>query len=239
MGFEVICAIDLSEGRLARFDQGTRVPMTAFGGDPVEAASAFVEAGARWLHVVDMDLAFDGESKHLDLIARLTTVGASVQASGGVGTRAQADALLAAGVARVVLGSAALADRAAVERMATDLGDRLLAGLEAEEGWLVPRGSTQGVRLQEEETVGWLETVPLAGYMHTSVARVGEMEGPDLAGVAALRSRTSRPVYAGGGVATVADIRALAALGADAVVLGRSLYDGDLDVREATAERAP
>jgi len=240
MSFEVLPAIDLSHGRLARLDKGTRAAMTAYDGDPLVAAAAFIDAGARWLHVVDMDLAFEGQARNLDLIGRLAAMGASVQASGGVTTRAHVDAFFAAGVDRVVLGTGAFADRVACEQMTTDLGDRLIAGLEAaESGWLVPRGQASGVRLPEAETIDWLETLPFRGYLRTSVARVGEMAGLDLSGLETLCVRSDKPVMAGGGVATMEDVRAVAGAGAAGVVLGRSLYDGALDLRQAIAIRAP
>lgn len=235
MRFLVIPAVDVSGGRLARLAAGGAVPVDAFGGDPVVAARSFVEAGATWIHVVDMDLARAGEFRNLDVLRAIAAGGARVQASGGVRSGAEIDAALSAGASRVVLGSAALADRAATEELVARHGDGLAVGLEADGATIRPRGVV-GAGLPLWDTLEWLADLPIARYVHTDVGRAGGLEGPDLDGTRALATSTGRPVIAAGGIRGVEDLRALAALGegVEGAIVGRALYEG-LDLRRALA----
>ena len=233
MRFLVIPAVDVSAGRLARLTAEGAVPVNAFGGDPVAAARSFVEAGATWIHVVDMDLALAGEFRNLDVVRAIAGVGARVQASGGVRSEAEIDAAMSAGASRVVLGSAALVDRGGTAELVARHGEALAMGLEADGATIRPRGMV-GVELPLWETLEWLAGLPVARYVHTNVGRAGGLEGPDLDGAWALATSTGRPVIAAGGIRGVEDLRALAALGegVEGAVVGRALYEG-LDLRVA------
>jgi phosphoribosylformimino-5-aminoimidazole carboxamide ribonucleotide (ProFAR) isomerase len=234
MPFEVIPAIDVSGGRLARLEAGAIVPVDAFDGDPMAAAEAFILEGARRLHVVDLDLAFTGRPANLQTISLLAVMDARIQASGGVVTEEHVSELASAGAERVVLGSGALEDRALVERIVRRFGDRIVVALEVSKGRIRPRGRPD-TDLPVEETLEWLAQVDVARYLHVAVDRVGGLAGPDVAGVAAAALRLRRPVIASGGVARVEDVRAIASLGpfVQGVILGRSLYEEGLTVREA------
>ena len=232
MGFTVIPAIDISQAGLMRLGEGSRVSVEAFDGDPVEAARSFIDAGAEWIHVVDMDLAFDGELANLWLIEQIAALGIRVQASGGVASRDEVMALLDVGVRRVVLGSAGLVEELPVRMLITELDDALAIGLEAEGDRLIPRGRAEDVSLDAEATVAWLLEAGAARFVRTSVSRVGELTGPDIEGTRALAAR-GVPVIAAGGVASEADLRALAAAGAEGAILGRVLYEEELDLAAA------
>ncbi|MGH2661030.1 MAG: HisA/HisF-related TIM barrel protein [Actinomycetota bacterium] len=233
MRFLVIPAVDVSAGRLARLTAEGAVPVNAFGGDPVAAARSFVEAGATWIHVVDMDLALAGEFRSLEVVRAIAGVGARVQASGGVRSEAEIHAAISAGASRVVLGSASLVDREVTAELVARHGEALAVGLEADGATIRPRGMV-GVELPLWETLEWLAGLPVARYVHTDVGRAGGLEGPDLDGALALATSTRRPVIAAGGIRNVEDLRALAALGEgiEGAVVGRALYEG-LDLREA------
>lgn len=233
MRFLVIPAVDVSAGRLARLTAEGAVPVNAFGGDPVAAARSFVEAGATWIHVVDMDLALAGEFRSLDVVRAIAGVGARVQASGGVRSEAEIHTAISAGASRVVLGSASLVDREVTAELVARHGEALAVGLEADGATIRPRGMV-GVELPLWETLEWLAGLPVARYVHTDVGRAGGLEGPDLDGALALATSTRRPVIAAGGIRNVEDLRALAALGEgiEGAVVGRALYEG-LDLREA------
>src|SRR5256886_12222381 len=129
VAFDVIPAIDVSKGRLARLDGGRVVPVEAFHGDPVAAAEAFIEQGARRLHVVDVDLAFTGNPENLETISLLAVMDARIQASGGVAAEGHVAELAQAGAERVVLGSAALAERPLVERVLNRFGERIVVAV--------------------------------------------------------------------------------------------------------------
>ena len=229
MAFTVIPAIDLSEGALARLGHGMRIGVEAFDGDALDAAKAFIDAGAEWVHVVDMDLAFEGEHRNLGLVEQIAGLGIAVQASGGIAARDEVMAMLDAGARRVVLGSAGLVEELPVRMMITELSDALAIGLEAEGDRLIPRGRAQDVSLDADATVDWLIDAGAARFVRTSVSRVGELSGPDVEGTRTLAAR-GVPVVAAGGIATAADVRALADAGAEGAILGRILYEEGLDL---------
>jgi phosphoribosylformimino-5-aminoimidazole carboxamide ribonucleotide (ProFAR) isomerase len=232
MPFEVIPAIDVAGGRLVRIGPAGPTPVESFGGEPLAAGEAFVEAGARRLHLVDVDLASTGVFGALEVVAAVAKLGVPVQASGGVGEASQVSALLDAGASRVVLGSAALAFRGATEKMLVMFGEDLVVGIEADGPTLMPRGG--GRELPLWDTLVWLGEMEVSRYLFTEVGRVGSLEGPDLDGIWALATHTARPVLASGGVRSVEDLRAVAGLGepVEGAVVGRALYEG-LDARLA------
>lgn len=234
MAFEVIPALDVSGGRLVRMSGGDAIAVDAFGGDPLVAASAFVEAGAARLHVVDVDLARTGTPGNLETVRAVASLGSAVQASGVVRSAEQASALLDAGAGRVVLGSAALLDRSGTEKLVASLGDRLCVGIEAAGAEIRPRGTTATLALWD--TVRWLGELAVPRFVLTDVARVGELAGPDLDGIWALATTTGRPVIASGGIRSVDDLTAIARLGGtvEGAIVGRALQEG-LDLRSALA----
>jgi phosphoribosylanthranilate isomerase len=234
MTFDVIPAIDVSHGRLARLREGQVAPVDAFGGDPLAAAEEFVLGGAKWLHVVDLELAFSGEPGNLETVSLLAVMDARVQASGGIATQEHVRKMLGAGAQRVVLGSAALADRPLTEKLVAHYGDSLAVALEVAGGAIRPRGR-EDLELPFAETLDWLRELGVPRFVHVAVDRVGGLSGPDLDGLASTAFRTQRPVIASGGVASAADVRSIRSLGplVQGVVLGRSLYEGGLTVRQA------
>lgn len=231
MGFEVIPAVDVFGGRLARLSDGGVLFVEAFGGDPIAAARSFADAGARWIHVVDMDLALDGEFRNLEVVAGIAGLGVSVQASGGIADLAEVERALAAGSRRVVLGSSALSDRPAVEALLARHRDALAVGIEADRDTIRTRARREVV-LSLPETTAWLAGLDVARYVHTSVGRVGGLEGPNLDAIRALIQVTRRPVVASGGIRGSEDLRRIASIGAQGAILGRALYEG-LDLRDA------
>ena len=239
MPFEVIPAIDVSGGRLARLEAGAIVPVEAFDGDPVAAAETFIEQGARRLHVVDLDLAFTGTPRNLQTISLLAVMDAHIQASGGVETEEHVAELANAGADRVVLGSAALAGRTLVERVVGRFGERIVVAVEESRGRIRPRGRAS-VDLPLEETVDWLAGTDAARYLHVAVDRVSGLGGPDLDGLSRLASRLRRPLLASGGIASAEDVARVASLGpsVQGAVLGRVLFEGGLTVREAVRAAA-
>jgi phosphoribosylformimino-5-aminoimidazole carboxamide ribonucleotide (ProFAR) isomerase len=233
VGFEVIPAVDVSGGRLARLSEGGVVPVGAFGGDPIAAARSFVEAGARWIHVVDMDLAVGGEFRNLEVVAEIVAFGVPVQASGGIARATEVELALASGAARVVLGSSALADRTATEALLASHRDALAVGIEADGDTIRPRARPE-ISLPLLDTLAWLAGLDVARYVHTGVGRVGGLEGPDLEAIRDLIEAAGRPVVASGGIRGPRDLRQVASIGAKGAILGRALYEG-LDLREALA----
>jgi phosphoribosylformimino-5-aminoimidazole carboxamide ribotide isomerase len=229
MPFSVLPAIDLWEGRLALLTRDGPAPTDAFGGDPLAAAEAYVAAGARWLHVVDMDLAFRGELANADVVRSLCAVaGTRVQASGGVRTPSQVDELRRLGAARVVLASAALDDDATVADVIgrSRPGDTVV-GIEVADGRIRARGSD--VDLELASTLGWLSSAGAEALLVTAVDRVATVAGPDTALVRRV-ARAGLPVMAAGGIRSLDDLEALREAGASGAVVGRSALEGSLDL---------
>lgn len=231
MGFEVLPAIDVSNGRLAAYGPHGPVPVAAFGGDPLAAARSYAEAGARWIHVVDMDLAYEGEARNRDVVRRIAGIGPAVQASGGITAADDAQAMIDAGARRVVLGSRALSDEASVAGSIARLGNQLVVGLETDAGRIRSRGAGP-VDLPLAETLGWLVAAGAHAFLLTAVARVGSLEGADVATVKRV-VRSGRPVLAAGGIATLADLASVRRAGAAGAVVGRAALEGGLDLMAA------
>lgn len=232
MPFTLLPAIDVADGRLAVVTPAGPVPVAAFGGDPFAAADAAAVAGARWLHVVDMDRAFGGEARSLGLLRRLKDAHPSVrlQASGGIADVSSAREALTAGADRVVLGSGLLADEEATLAVLGELGARAVVGIEVAQGRIRDRG-TGRVDLDLAGTLGWLHTAASA-FLVTAVARVGSLGGPDVELVRRVAS-TGRPTFAAGGIATLADLAAIREVGAAGAVVGRAALEGELDLAAA------
>lgn len=230
--FEVIPAIDVSDGRLCRLAIGGPAAVEAFGGDPIAAAEAYLEAGARWLHVVDVDLAFFGESRNLHVLRSIAAMGAHVQASGGMIAAEEIEASLDAGATRAVLGSGALVDHPGVEALIDGLGERLVLGVEVEAGRVRPRGRAREIDLDLRETVAWLSSAGAARLLHTNVRRVGGLAGPDLEGLAVVLAAGS-PAISAGGIGSLEDLRAVATAGAEAAIVGRAALERRIDLAAA------
>jgi len=235
MPFALLPAIDLTAGRLGVYTPTGPVSIDAFGGDPIEAARVLLASGARWLHVVDMDLAFGGETTNLEVVRAIAALpDVRVQASGGVRTRVEVDAFLGAGAARVVVSSAALADEDGVaEIISRARPGEALFGIEVSRGRIHPRGS-EAVDLDLMSTLGWLRAAGAPGFLVTAVERVGLAAGPDVDLVRRV-ARSGVPTIAAGGIGSLADLAALRAAGALGAVVGRAALEGSLDLAEAIA----
>jgi phosphoribosylformimino-5-aminoimidazole carboxamide ribonucleotide (ProFAR) isomerase len=234
MPFEVIPAIDVSHGRLARLSEGAPVFLDAFGGDPLSAARSFAEAGARWIHVVDMDRALTGESRNEDVLARVGRLPVQLQASGGFVEAVDASTALERGATRVVLSSRALRDRASFGRTVAELGDAVVVGLEVDGERIRPRGGP-GAETEElplDETLRWLASSGAARYLLTDLSRVGALLAPDLDRIRGLARALPGALLVAGGLSSVKDLRALADIGTpvEGAVVGRALYEGVVDL---------
>lgn len=234
MTFEVIPALDVAHGRVVRLEPAGRVPVEVFGADPITAAIAFFEAGARRMHLVDVDLAESGHPRNVEVLRALSELDVPVQASGGVRTGGQVDDLLAAGAQRVVLGSAALTDRDEARELVRVFGDRLVVGIEVDGSTVRPRGSN--VELPLPDLLPWLSGVGVRRYLFTEVGRVGSLRGPDLDGIWAFSRLSAAPVLVAGGIRGIEDLRGVARLGGpiEGAIVGRALYEGT-ELRRALA----
>ena len=226
-------AIDLLEDRAVRLRQGDPSRLTRFGDDPVAVARGWVDQGAAWLHVVDLDGALSGVPRHLALIERICrSVAAPVQVGGGLRTLSDLDAVFEAGAARAILGTAAL-DAAVLGAVLDRFGQRIAVALDARDGLVAIRGWRDTASLAVVDAAAALAGAGAPRFIYTNVARDGMLTGPDLDGLASLRAAARAPVVLSGGIASAADVVAAVRAGAEGVVIGRALYDGRLSLREA------
>ncbi|MGZ8642041.1 MAG: 1-(5-phosphoribosyl)-5-[(5-phosphoribosylamino)methylideneamino]imidazole-4-carboxamide isomerase [Actinomycetota bacterium] len=233
MTFEVIPAIDVAGGRLARVSAGGPVPLEAHGGDPIAAARAFLAAGARRLHVVDMDLAFSGEPRNADVLRTIAALGASVQAAGAIVEERQITAALDVGSERVVLGSAALVDLDETGRLIERYGERLVIGIEVDGDRIRARGR-RATDLPLGETLSAIVAVGAVRSVITNVRRVSTLTGPDV-GALKVAVGLGLPAIAAGGIASVDDLAAVRDAGAEGAIVGRAALEGRFDLMLAIA----
>lgn len=238
---ELFPAIDLRAGRCVRLYQGDYARETAYGTDPVTVARAFAAAGARWVHVVDLDAARTGAPENRDTIAAIARALApdvAVQAGGGVRDQATAEALWSAGVARVVLGTAAVENPALVRELAAE--HPVVVGVDVRDGDVAVRGWTEGSGRRLAEVLAPLDGAGLAAVVVTEIGRDGTLEGPDLELFATALEATAADVIASGGVGSLADLEALATLETGGrrlagAIVGKALHEGVFTVEEAVA----
>lgn len=235
MPFAVLPAIDVTGGVLGRYTSEGPRPVPGSEPDPVAAAARFVAAGARSLHVVDMDLAFGAPAPDATAVRAIVGLPSapSVQASGGIRTADQVATFLRAGAARVVLGSGALADERVTAAALAAAGGRAIVGIELDDGRIRSRGADP-VDLDLMTTLGWLTALAVPAFLVTAVTRVGGLAGPDVDAIRRV-ARAGVPVLAAGGIASLEDLRAARDAGAVGAVVGRAALEGRLDLAEALA----
>lgn len=232
---EVIPAIDIRGGRCVRLRQGDYDDETVFDDDPVAAAQRWIDAGATRLHVVDLDGAREGVAVNFDLIAAIAGLGPPVQTGGGIRRAETVARYRDAGVDRVVLGTAAVRDRALVEALCRDHAAAVVISLDAREGRVATDGWTETSEVEAVELALRLVEVGVRRFVYTDIARDGMLSEPNYAALERLLEAVDVPVIASGGVAEAAQVAKLAEVGAEAVIIGRALYDGRVDLKAAIA----
>ncbi len=232
-------AIDLKDGLAVRLQQGDLARATVFNRDPAEQARIFAAQGFDYLHIVDLDGAFAGRPMNAAAVERiLAAVKIPVQLGGGIRDRATIEAWLGKGVARVIIGTAAVRDPALVKEAARAHPGRVAVGLDARDGRVAVEGWAETSELAALDLARRFEDAGVAAIIYTDVARDGMLKGLNLDATIALAEQVSIPVIASGGLASLDDVRALCAPRARKLagaIVGRALYDGRLDAAEALA----
>ena len=230
---ELYPAIDLLGGRVVRLRQGDYSDETEYGTDPVAMAQSFADAGSPWIHVVDLDAAKSGDPVNRPVVAAIADAvrgGSRVQTGGGVRSVDDARQLAEAGVARVVMGSAAVRDPGLVATVSEVVP--VAVGLDHRGGELAVHGWTEGSGVMLDDAYERFPTAEV--FVITDIGRDGMLEGPDIDGLARSAALAGAPVIASGGVSSLADIEALAAIsGLGGVITGKAVYEGRFTVTEA------
>lgn len=229
-------AIDIKDGCCVRLFRGDYRTAHKVAEDPVDTARAFAAAGAEWVHMVDLDGAKDAAPKNREIFLRCAkSCGASVEVGGGIRSLQTVEDYLMQGIARVILGSAALRDPEFVKTAAEKYGDRIAVGIDAREGMVATEGWLETSSIHYLELAKRMEQAGIATLIFTDIAKDGMQQGPNLEALAALERGVSCRVIASGGVSTLEDIRALKEIGLYGAICGKALYSGALNLGEALA----
>lgn len=231
-------AIDLRAGKVVRLAQGDYDRQTTYGDDPLTQAQAFADAGATWLHVVDLDGARSGVMEHAEVIGDICNqTGLKVEVGGGVRSTEAVDRLLDAGVTRVVIGTAALRDWDWFAALTADANyhHRLVLGLDAREGKVAVAGWEQTTDTTALDIARKVTDWPLAAIVYTDIATDGMMTGPNVLATRDMAQATAVPIVASGGVGTLDHLRALRELPVQGAIIGRSLYENAFTIQDALA----
>ena len=229
-------AIDIKDGACVRLLRGDMDQATVFDEDPAAVARRFVEAGCDWLHLVDLNGAFEGRPVNAQAVeAILEAAPIPTQLGGGVRDRAILETWLEKGVRRIILGTAAVRDPDFVREACDAHPGRIAVGVDARKGKVAVEGWASATELDALDLARRFEDAGVAAIIYTDIDRDGAMQGPNIEETAALAEATTIPVIASGGVSSMADLVALKTCGAplDGVISGRALYDGRLDAGDA------
>jgi phosphoribosylformimino-5-aminoimidazole carboxamide ribotide isomerase len=242
MSFIVIPAVDIKDGRCVRLLQGRAEVETVFFEDPSEAARVWESRGAKYLHVVDLDGAFEGRPANEAAVAKLlSAVSIPVEVGGGIRSSEWAERYLEMGASRVVVGTRALTDAAWLAELVRALGpDRVVAGLDARSGIVAVEGWTKEGAATVEDAMEQLDRAGVKRIIHTEVAKDGALAGPDMESLVRVTEAARGPdirVIASGGVSSAKDISAIAKIGppVEGVIVGMALYTGAMTLEEANS----
>ena len=234
----VIPAIDLKDGRCVRLRQGDMADETVYSDDVTEVARRWQQQGAGLIHVVDLNGAVDGEPKNLPHIESvMKAVRVKVQVGGGIRTIDTVRRYINAGVSRVVLGTAALTNRALLDLACQEFPQRIVLGLDARDGRIAVKGWTTVSDVKAIDLLKELSGCAIAAVVYTDIARDGMLNGPNIPALKEVVEYSSFPVIASGGITRLEDLQAVRSLGRkiEGAIVGKALYDGKLDLRATVA----
>jgi phosphoribosylformimino-5-aminoimidazole carboxamide ribotide isomerase len=236
MPFHILPSIDLRGGKVVRLRQGDFSRQTDYDVDPVHTARSFVAAGAKYMHLIDLDGAKAGKVQQASLVRKvIESVPIEVEVGGGVRSEADIKALLSAGATRVVVGTAAMEDWDWFTRLVPGYHGKLILALDARDGVVATRGWTSSSGQRAVEVAREVSDWPLAAILYTDVAVDGMLTGPNLTRTAEIAAATKVPVIASGGVGNNEHILACQKTGAWGVIVGRAIYEGKVDLPAAFA----
>lgn len=225
-------AIDIRMGKCVRLRQGDFGFQTIYG-DPIEMAERFIEQGAKWIHVVDLDGAKSGTSRNLEIIKKLALMDIKVQLGGGLRTLEDIEDRLSLGVSRCVIGSIAVLEPRIVEVAAFRFTGMVVVGIDAKDGRVAIKGWKEAVEISPVELALRMKGYNIKTIIYTDITRDGMKVGPNVQATRDLAVTTAMDVIASGGVGSIGDVKNVREAGLAGVIIGKAIYDGDVDLGEA------
>jgi len=233
---EIIPAIDIREGRCVRLYQGNFDQETVFADDPLEVALEWQSLGAPRLHIVDLDGAISGEVYNLEIIAEIASaVLVPTQLGGGIRKLETIEQMLKAGIERVILGTAAVEDQGLVKQACQRFRESVIVGIDAREGLISTHGWRKETQLVAVEFAQSMVELGVRRFIYTDINRDGTLTEPNFSATAELVNSIRAPVIASGGVSSLNHLKMLKSLGVEGAIIGKALYTGDIDLKQALA----
>lgn len=233
----ILPAIDIKDGRCVRLYQGDYAQVTTYDSDPVQVALRWQDAGASWLHIVDLDGAAQGSPANTDLIERIREATAlHIEVGGGMRSLPHIKQMLGLGVDRVILGTVAITDRALLQDALARWGEQIVVGLDARDSWVAIAGWRETSQVKAVTLATELSEAGVQRFVYTDIARDGALTGPNLPALKEMQHAISCALIASGGVKSLADLQALAKLGVEGAIVGKAMYTGDIDLAVAIHE---
>ena len=227
-------AIDLKDGKCVRLRQGRADDTTVFSEQPGDMAQRWQDKGAEFLHVVDLDGAFEGKPANIEAIARIASaVEIPIQVGGGIRTDEAAGELIDLGISRLIIGTAALREPEWFADLARTFEGKIAAGIDAQNGKVAIKGWVEVSETTVFDFLPNLEALPLSALIYTDISKDGMMAGPNFESTGEVATKTSIPVIASGGVTTIDDVERLSMLPLNGMIIGRAIYEGTIELEEA------
>ncbi len=232
----IIPAVDIKDGKAVRLFLGKADNVTVYGENPVDMAKKWEEKGAKQLHIVDLDGAFEGKPKNYRIVEKIVReISIPVEFGGGLRSYEAAKAMIDIGVERVVIGSLAYQDRYEFEKIVSDFPEKVVVGIDAKDGKVAIKGWVEKTQYTPLEFAKQFDDMPVWGFLYTDVNRDGALVGPNIEGTKHLAENLNHPVIASGGVSSIEDVEKLYKLkdfGVYGVVVGKALYEGKINLEE-------
>ena len=238
----ILPAIDIKDGQCVRLYQGDYAKATVYDSDPAQVAARWHKAGAKWLHIVDLDGAAQGYPVNLALLKRVrAATHVPIEFGGGLRSMEHIEQVFDAGVDRVILGTIAITNRVLLQEALTRYGDRVAIGLDARDGKIAIAGWSETSGITATDLATELSALGVRRFIYTDIARDGAMTGPNIEAIARMQeaiiqSTNTYSLIASGGVSSLADLHVLAAMGVEGAIVGKALYTGDIDLHAAIRE---
>ena len=227
-------AIDIKEGKCVRLLQGRFSDMTVYGDDPVETAKKWESLGAEYIHVVDLDGALKGRGENEDIIKRICgAVSVPVQTGGGIRTMEDIKAKLACGISRVIIGTKAVSSPEFIKEAVEKYGDRIAVGIDAKDGYAAVEGWERSSGLAAVDMAKSMVSMGVRTIIYTDISTDGTLKGPNFEAMREMAQSVDADVIASGGVGSLEHIKSLVGTGVEGVIVGRALYTGNVDLKEA------